>query len=87
MMKKLGKFKISGCPYGSEESLGLDEIVILASPAVLRYIGEFLISSAYELERNDVEHVHMQDSIENFSHNNHVDIIVVNQKIIEKKSP
>jgi hypothetical protein len=83
-MKKLGKFKISGCPYGREESFGLDEIVILASPAVLRYIGEFLTSSAYEMEKDDVEHIHMQDSIKNFSHRNHVDIIVVNQKIVER---
>jgi len=84
-MKKLGKFKIFGCPHGSEESpLRLDEVVILANPAVLRHLGEFLILSACEIE-NDTEHLHLQDSVENFSYKNHVDVIVVNKKITKKK--
>jgi len=83
-MKKLGKFKIFGCPHGSEKSLRLDEIVILANPSVLRHLGEFLILSAYEIE-NDAEHLHLQDSVENFSYRDHVDVIAVNQKISKKK--
>ncbi|GAU04770.1 hypothetical protein BSLA_02r2627 [Burkholderia stabilis] len=31
------------------------------------------------MDSNDAEHVHLQDSISNFSYENHVDVIAVNQ--------
>jgi hypothetical protein len=78
-MKDLGEFKIFGTIEGSNKSLKLDEISILAKAEVMRALGVFLINAAYEMDENDIEHIHLQDSISNFSYENHVDVIAINQ--------
>ncbi|MFM0280517.1 hypothetical protein P0D75_21095 [Paraburkholderia sediminicola] len=78
-MKDLGEFKIFGTVEGSDKSLKLDEISILAKAEVMRALGVFLINAAYEMDENDIEHIHLQDSISNFSYENHVDVIAINQ--------
>ncbi|WP_338640974.1 Imm32 family immunity protein [Burkholderia pyrrocinia] len=78
-MNDLGEMKIFGTLEGDDRSLRLDEIYILAKPEVIRSLGVFLINAAYEMDSNDAEHVHLQDSISNFSYENHVDVIAVNQ--------
>ncbi|WP_141685056.1 hypothetical protein [Burkholderia stabilis] len=78
-MNDLGEMKIFGTLEGDDRSLRLDEISILAKPEVIRSLGVFLINAAYEMDSNDAEHVHLQDSISNFSYENHVDVIAVNQ--------
>jgi hypothetical protein len=78
-MKDLGEFKIFGTLEGSDESLKLDEISILGNANVMRALGLFLINAAYEMDENDIEHIHLQDSISNFSYENHVDVIAINQ--------
>jgi len=82
-MTKLGDLKIWGTLEGSDKSQKLDEISLLATPEVVRALGVFLINAAYEMEVNDAEHIHLQDSIENFSYEGHVDIIVINQEKIK----
>jgi len=78
-MTDLGELKIFGTEVGSEKSLKLDEISILAKAEVVRALGVFLINAAYEMDSHDAEHVHLQDSISNFSYENHVDVIAINQ--------
>lgn len=82
-MTKLGSLKIWGTLEGSDKSQKLDEISLLTSPEVVRALGVFLINAAYEMEVNDAEHIHLQDSIENFSYESHVDIIVINQEKVK----
>jgi len=86
MMKKLNDFKIFGTKEGSKKSIKLDEISIIANPKEMRELGIFLINAAYEMEMNDLEHVHLQDLVSNFSYEKHVDVIALNKaqiKIIE----
>ncbi|RQR70888.1 hypothetical protein DIE11_30465 [Burkholderia sp. Bp9012] len=78
-MTDLGEVKIFGTLEGDDRSLKLDEISILAKPEVIRDLGVFLINAAYEMDSNDAEHVHLQDSMSNFSYENHVDVIAINQ--------
>ncbi|CAJ0800594.1 hypothetical protein LMG7141_03845 [Ralstonia condita] len=78
-MTDLGEVKIFGTLEGDDRSLKLDEISILAKPEVIRALGVFLINAAYEMDSNDAEHVHLQDSISNFSYENHADVIAINQ--------
>lgn len=78
-MTELGDLKIWGTREGSDESVKLDEISLLATPEVIRALGVFLINAAYEMEVNEVEHVHLQDSIANFLYERHVDVIAINQ--------
>ena len=82
-MTDLGDLKIWGTLEGSDKSLKLDEISILAKAEVIRALGVFLINAAHEMDVNDVEHVHLQDSIANFSYENHVDVIVINQEKVK----
>ncbi len=82
-MTELGDLKIWGTPEGTDKSLKLDEISILAKAEVIRALGIFLINVAYEIDVNEVEHVHLQDSIMNFSYENHVDVIVLNQEKVK----
>ncbi len=42
-MKTLKKFTVHGTAVGSDRSVQLDEISILAEPDTLRVLGEFLI--------------------------------------------
>ncbi|BEP40937.1 hypothetical protein [Variovorax sp. V15] len=82
-MTELGDLKIFGTLEGSDKSQKLDEISILARAEVIRALGVFLINSAYEMDVNDIEHVHLQDSIANFSYENHVDVIAINQERVK----
>lgn len=82
-MKKLKKFTVHGTAVGSDKSIKLDEISILADPETLRDLGVFLISASYEMVTNGLEHLHLQDLIENFSHKKHVDFIALNQEVIK----
>jgi len=82
-MKKLKAFTVHGTAVGSDKSIKLDEISILADPETLRNLGVFLISASYEMEINGLEHLHLQDLLENFSHKKHVDFIALNQEVIK----
>ncbi|WP_316667466.1 Imm32 family immunity protein [Ralstonia psammae] len=82
-MTDFGDLKIWGTLEGSDKPLKLDEISILANAEVIRALGVFMINAAHEMDINDVEHVHLQDSIANFSYENHVDVIVINQEKVK----
>ncbi|WP_350616356.1 hypothetical protein [Pseudomonas sp. HY7a-MNA-CIBAN-0227] len=82
-MKKLKAFAVHGTAVGSDKSIKLGEISILADPENLKDLGVFLISASYEMARNGIEHLHLQDLIENFSHKKHVDLIALNQEVIK----
>lgn len=84
-MIKLNNIKAWGTETGSDKLLKLDEISLLSTPAMIRTLGIFLITAAYEMEENDAEHIHLQDLSSNFSHKKHVDIIIVNQKKTKSK--
>ena len=74
-MKNISGFKVLGTAIGSDQSVPLDEITIVADHETIRAIGIFLINTAYEMEENGVDHLHFQDVIGNFSYDDHVDII------------
>ncbi|KIC81821.1 hypothetical protein [Pseudomonas sp. C5pp] len=78
-MIKLNNMRAWGTEVGSDETLRLDEISLLTTPAMIRTLGVFLITAAYEMEENDAEHIHLQNLSSNFSHKKHVDIVLVNQ--------
>ncbi len=82
-MKTLKKFILHGTAVGSDRSIQLDEISILAEPDTLRALGEFLIKASADMVANGLEHVHLQDVIEHFSHEEHVDVIVLNRAVIK----
>ncbi|POA49007.1 hypothetical protein C1893_08820 [Pseudomonas sp. MPR-ANC1] len=82
-MKKFNTFTVHGTAVGSENSIRLDEISILADPETIRALGAFLIRAADEMAVEGVEHVHLQDLVENFSHEDHVDVIVLNGDLIK----
>lgn len=48
-------------------------------------LSVFLINAAYEMESNDVDHIHLQDQASNFSRENHVDIIAINRNKIKPR--
>lgn len=83
-MIKIRPFIITGTEKNKQESINLDEIVIYGNPDTLRQLGIFLINSAYEMEKNDSEHLHFQDEIDNFSGDKHCDVILVNKNIVKK---
>lgn len=74
-MKNFSGFKVFGTAIGDDQSIRLDEITLVADPETIRLIGVFLINTAYEMEENEIEHIHLQDVIRNFSCDDHVDII------------
>lgn len=78
-MIKLNNMRAWGTEVGSDETLRLEEISLLTTPAMIRTLGVFLITAAYEMEENDAEHIHLQDLSSNFSHKKHVDMVLVNQ--------
>lgn len=78
-MIKLDEIKAWGTEPGSDKLLKLDEISILASAAMIRTLGVFLINAAYEMETNDAEHVHLQDFSSNFSYDHHFDIVLTDK--------
>ncbi len=42
-----------------------------------------LIKASCEMATSGLEHVHLQDVIEHFSHQQHVDVIVLNRALIK----
>lgn len=82
-MKNLKKFTAYGSSIGKRKSIKLDEISILADPATIKSLGLFLINAAYEMETNELEHIHLQNMLGNFSHKRHIDVIVINQKSVK----
>jgi hypothetical protein len=74
-MNNLGAFRVYGTAVGSDLQIKLDEIVIAADPETIRSLGVFLLNVAYEMEENEVDHIHLQDVVKNFSCDEHVDII------------
>lgn len=82
-MEKLKHFSVQGTAVGSDQSIQLDEISILAEPETLRALGEFLINTSADMVANGLEHRHLQDVIEHFSHQEHVDVIALNRAVIK----
>lgn len=82
-MKKLNKFTVHGTAVGSDHSIRLDEVSILADSETIKALGAFLIHVANEMSAEGVEHVHLQDLVEDFSHDDHVDLIVLNGDLIK----
>lgn len=82
-MEKLKTFTVQGTAVGSDQSIQLDEISILAEPETVRALGMFLIDAANEMAANGREHVHLQEVIEGFSYEEHVDLIALNRALIQ----
>lgn len=82
-MKKLTKFTVHGTAVGSDKNIQLDEISILADPETIRNLGVFLISASYEMSTNGVEHMHLQDIVEDFNYEENVDFIALNSSLIK----
>ncbi|WP_442867195.1 Imm32 family immunity protein [Acidovorax sp. NCPPB 3576] len=81
-MTKLPSFKATATEKDCQNSLRIDEITLHGTAEAFRAIGIFFINAAHEMDLNDTDHVHLQDSIKNFSSKKHCDIILVNEKII-----
>ena len=75
-------FAIYGTSTNTSKEIKLDEISIVANAQTLRLIGSFFTIAAKEMEANELEHMHFQDIVKNFSHENHVDIIVINKDVV-----
>lgn len=75
-MKNLPPFKAFGTAVGESSSFQLDEITCVADAETIRMLGIFMIQAAHEMEANQVEHLHLQDAIDNFSRDDHADLIV-----------
>jgi hypothetical protein len=80
-MKTLTPFTVHGT--ATSNNIQLDEISIIADSETMRALGSFLINAAEEMAQYGLEHLHLQDFIENFSHGTHVDIIALNREAIE----
>ncbi|KII32858.1 MULTISPECIES: Imm32 family immunity protein [Pseudomonas] len=81
-MRRLRDFSIHGTAVDCDQNIKLDEISILADPGTIRALGVFLISASYEMEINGLEHIHLQDLVENFSSKKHVDLVAINKKMV-----
>lgn len=82
-MKNLTSFTVHGTATSTNNNIQLDEISIIADPETMRALGSSLINAAEEMAQYGLEHLHLQDFVENFSHETHVDIIVLNREAIE----
>lgn len=82
-MKYLTPFTVHGTATGSRKSIQLDEISIIADSETMRTLGNFLINAADEMAHYSLEHLHLQDVAENFSHETHVDFIALNREIVD----
>jgi hypothetical protein len=81
-MKNLKPFAVHGTATGTETSIQLDEISIVADPKTLKALAAFLMNAADEMEQHGLEHLHFQDIVGNFCHDNHVDVIVLNSDVV-----
>ncbi|QEY26011.1 hypothetical protein [Neisseria zalophi] len=77
------KFVAYGNEVGKPVDLKLDEVKILANPETFLEIGLFMIKTAYAMQDYGLEHKHLQDEINDFSHKRHVDLILLNKKIVK----
>ena len=82
-MKNLSAFTVNGTATGSHKSIQLDEISIIADPETMKALGNFLINAADEMAQYGLEHLHLQDLVDNFSHETHVDFIALNREIVD----
>jgi len=82
-MKKLNKFTVHGTAVGSDTSIQLDEVSILADPQTIRELGVFLINASYEMSTSGLEHMHLQDIVEDFDYDANVDFIALNSDIVK----
>ncbi|WP_320200621.1 Imm32 family immunity protein (plasmid) [Agrobacterium sp. rho-13.3] len=81
-MIKLPSFAATATQVDCDESITLDELTLFATPETFRALGLFFINAALDLDLHSKDHIHLQDSIENFSTDEHCDIILVNKKIV-----
>ncbi len=84
-MKNLTAFTVHGTAIGSNKKNQLDEISIIADSETMRALGSFLINAADEMAQFGLEHLHLhlQDIVENFSHETHVDFIALSREVVE----
>ena len=75
----LNEFTVHGTAVGTTTSLQLDEISILATPQTLRELGQILINASEQMTTHGLEHMHLQDALENFFPQQHVDVIALNK--------
>ena len=85
--KNLESYTVHGTAIGTDTSFQLDEISIVADPKTLKALGAFFMNAADEMEQHGLEHLHFQDLVENFCHDNHVDVIVLNSDAVIQELP
>jgi len=79
-MITIDAFKAYGTRTGSPTQMSLDEITLLASPAALRALGDFLLQAAQRMQEDGMEHLHLQDAWAGFDPGLHVDLVLVNSQ-------
>lgn len=82
-MTKLPPFNANATEKDQQERIEIDEITLHATPEAFRTLGIFFLNAAHEMDVNELEHIHLQDSVQNFSSKKHCDIILVNSKIVK----
>ena len=82
-MKRLTEFTVHGTAVGSDASIQLDEVSILADPQTIRELGVFLINASYEMSTNGLEQMHLQDIVEDFDYDANVDFIALNNSFVK----
>ncbi|GKT02450.1 hypothetical protein AVKW3434_23695 [Acidovorax sp. SUPP3434] len=82
-MTKLPPFNATATEKDQQESIEIDEITLHATPEAFRALGIFFLNAAHEMDLNESDHIHLQDSVQNFSSKKHCDIILLNKKIIK----
>jgi hypothetical protein len=82
-MKNITAFTVHGTAIGSNKNIQLDEISIIANSETMRALGGFLINAADEMAQFGLEHIRLQDIVENLFHETHVDVIALNREIVE----
>jgi len=83
-MRNLAGFRAFGTAVGTDTSLALDELSIIGSAETFRALGDFLLRASREIQLYDIEHMHLQDAVVDFYPENHVDIIVLNERRIDQ---
>lgn len=84
-MKNATPFTVHGTATGSNKNIQLDEISIIADSETMRALGDVLINAPDEMAEFGLEHLHLQDLVENCSHDTHVDFIALNREVVELK--
>ncbi|QIH07182.1 MULTISPECIES: hypothetical protein [unclassified Pseudomonas] len=86
-MITIDAFKAYGTRTGSPTQIPLDEITLLASPATLKALGDFLVHAAQCMEEDGMEHLHLQDAWADFDPRLHVDLVLVNSEQASEHAP